>query len=319
MLCALLVFLTLALASGRVQAQTSALAREAAEFVVQRFGAQAARGGTAALARQIETYAARHGGEFIQAVRSVGPRAFTLVEEAGIHGSKAARILARHGEKGAAWVVSRPQAMSLVARHGESAAAVLVKHAGGVTEPVIERFGGTAVRALESVGPQSGRRLAMMMADGELARIGRTEEFLSVVGKFGDKAMRFIWEHKGALAVGTVAAAFLADPEPFINGTKDLAKIAADATVKPLAEGIGHAATEGAREIGRSANGTLVLIVLGGGVLAMAGFWLFKRRPGASPSMLQPAAPAAIPLPAGQHQCNGRPVRVRPIDNRPQA
>ena len=31
--------------------------------------------------------------------------------------------------------------------------------------------------------------------------------------------MAFVWRHKGALAVGSVLAAFLADPGPFIGGT----------------------------------------------------------------------------------------------------
>src|SRR5947209_1416855 len=106
----------------------SRAASEAAEYVLQRFGRQAVREGTEALARKIETAAARHGDEVVEAVRKVGPRALPLVEEAGAHGRQAAQVLARHGEPGAAWVVSRPGAMKLAAQHGEEAAAVLVKH-----------------------------------------------------------------------------------------------------------------------------------------------------------------------------------------------
>src|SRR5205085_4414089 len=133
---------------------------------------------------RIEVAAAQHGGEVFEAVRKVGPRALPLLEEAGAHGRQAARIMGQHGEPGAVWVVSRPQAMKLVLEHGEGAAGVLVKHAGGITEPVVERFGAGAVRALEATAPQGGRRLAMMMADGELARIGRAEELLGVVAKY---------------------------------------------------------------------------------------------------------------------------------------
>jgi hypothetical protein len=224
---------TRAHADGRSKAAT-----ELAEFVAQRFGRSAAREGTQALARQIEVSAARHGPDIFQAVRKVGPRALPLVEQAGSRGGKAARVLALHGEAGAMWVVSRPTAMNLVARHGDGAASVLVKHAGGIAEPVVERFGAPAIRALEAVGPQGGRRLAVMMADGHLSRIGRTEELLAVIAKHGERAAAFIWQHKGALAVGATLAAFLANPEPFINGTRDIAKVATDGVVTPVVNGV---------------------------------------------------------------------------------
>ena len=80
-------------ADGKSQA-----AKEVAEYVLQRFGRQVVREGSEALARKIELAAARHGDEVFEAVRKVGPRALPLVEEAGAHGSQAARIMAQHGE-----------------------------------------------------------------------------------------------------------------------------------------------------------------------------------------------------------------------------
>jgi class 3 adenylate cyclase len=85
--------------SARADAKSQA-AKEVAEYVLQRFGRQAEREGTQALARRIEVAAARHGGEVFEAVRKVGPRALPLVEEAGAHGRQAARIMAQHGEYG---------------------------------------------------------------------------------------------------------------------------------------------------------------------------------------------------------------------------
>ncbi len=79
----------------------------------------------------------------------------------------------------------------------------------------------------------------MMMDGGELVKIGRTSELMNVVGKYGDNAMSFVWKNKGALLVGTALAAFLSDPEPFINGTKDLATVAANVAIEPLAKEIG--------------------------------------------------------------------------------
>ncbi len=67
-----------AAAQGRAQA-----ARAAAEFLIERFGPQAARQGVAALTRRIETMALRHGEEVFVALKKVGPRFFEIVEAAG--------------------------------------------------------------------------------------------------------------------------------------------------------------------------------------------------------------------------------------------
>jgi hypothetical protein len=252
-----------ALADGKSRA-----AAEVAEYAMQRFGRQAVREGTEALARKIETAAARHGDEIFEAVRKVGPRALPLVEEAGAHGRQAAQVLARHGEPGAAWVVSRPTAMKLVARHGPEAAEVLVKHAS-IAEPVLEGFGAPAVRALAATGPQGGRRLAMLMADGDLAKIGRTPELLEVIAKYGDRAADFVWKNKGALAVGATLTAFLAKPEAFLNTAQGMSQTVAENAVRPLAEAPGKA-VEG---VAKNTNWTAIFMVI---VLALAGFAVLR-------------------------------------------
>jgi hypothetical protein len=52
----------------------------------------------------------------------------------------------------------------------------------------------------------------MLMADGELTKVGRAQELLGVVAKYGDPAMDFIWRNKGILAGGATLTAFLANP-----------------------------------------------------------------------------------------------------------
>src|SRR5262249_35126943 len=147
-------------------------------------------------------------------------------------------------------------------RHGDEAAAVLVKHSGGIAEPVVESFGTPAIRALSAVGPRGGRRLAMMMADGELEAIGRTPELLDVIGKYGESAATFVWDNKGALAVGAVLTAFLADPKPFIDGVKSLTETVAVNAVKPAIEEttkevLHDAVNDVAHEVGQRTNWTL--------------------------------------------------------------
>jgi hypothetical protein len=120
-------------------------------------------------------------------------------------------------------------------QYGDEAANVLVRHPG-VAEPLVERGGLQAVKALGAVDPRSGRRLAMLL-DGELANAGRHPELLGVVAKHGDPAVNFLWQHKEALAGGAALVAFLANPEPFLNGTRDIAAIAGDSVVKPVVGG----------------------------------------------------------------------------------
>jgi hypothetical protein len=248
-------------AQGRVQA-----ARAAAEFIIDRFGGAAAREGIEVLAGKLEAVAARFGDEAIVAARRVGPEFFRVVEGAGINGARAVRVMAEHGEPGVAWVLSRPKGMQLLLQHGEEAAAALVRHPGGIAEPAIEQFGGPAVRALQAVGPQGGRRLAMMVSEGELAKIGRTPELLGVVAQYGDRAMEFIWTHRVTLAGGAALTAFLLNPEPFINGTRDITQIVAENAIRPLAEVPGRIAVEAAGRINWDLIG-LVFMLLGTGLI----------------------------------------------------
>ena len=287
----LLTLAALALTASPAAADSkSKMAQEAAEFVLRKFGRAAAKDGAQALARRIERAALAHGDEVFRAVRKVGPSGLHLIEEAGAHAQPVARVLARHGEHGAVYIVHRPKALQLVLRHGEEAAAVLVK-SRGVAQPAVESLGKPAIRAFGAIGtPQNARRLAMMAAEGgELARIGRTTELLAVIETYGDKAMQFIWKHKGALTVSAALAAFLHTPQTFIDGAKDLTQIAAENAVKPivapLAEVPAIMAKEGTAEVARHTHWT---VVFASGIAALtlliAAQWKPWRRPPPQPT-----------------------------------
>ena len=132
---------------------------------MRKFGIKAVEEGAETLARRITTAAARHGDDVFAAVRRVGPKALTLADEAGEQAPKALRLLSRHGDDAAVWVLKRPKGMSLLSRFGDDAAEVLVRQKG-LAEPVLDEFGGPAIKALGSIGPQGGRRLAMMAKGG---------------------------------------------------------------------------------------------------------------------------------------------------------
>jgi hypothetical protein len=218
-------------ARGAVTAQAG---KEAVKYVMKNFEKEAAEIGEEELTNRIKSLAARYGDDAVAAVRNVGPRGLKLAEEAGEQGGLAVKLMAKFGDDGAA-ILARPKELELVAKYGDDAASALARQKG-IAEPLIRQFERPAVDALKNVGTQNARRLATMAEEGELTQIGRTPELLSVVGKYGDKAMDFIWKNKGALTVAAALTAFLADPQPFINGTRDLAQIAGNTMVKPLAE-----------------------------------------------------------------------------------
>ena len=84
----------------------------------------------------------------------------------------------------------------LGAAHGDDAALALMRH-GALAEPLVAGLDRPAARALAALAPRQARRLAILADSGELARIGRTSELLAVVARFGDRAMAFVWDHKG--------------------------------------------------------------------------------------------------------------------------
>jgi hypothetical protein len=260
--------LTLAFAAPAQAGLGSKAAEELAEFLMKKFGKEVASEGAERLAGRLVKAAARHGDDVLVAVRKVGPKAISLADDAGAKAPSVLRLLSHYGDD-AARALSRPKGMALVGRYGDDAARALIKHKG-IAEPLLDSMGMPAVKAINALGPQAGRRLAMMAGD-DLAAIGRTPELLEVIARHGDRAMDFIWKHKGALAASAALAAFLRDPEPFLNGTADITRAVSESVVKPAATAAGDAirpaimdAAEAARRFALWAGGWLLIAVLGG-------------------------------------------------------
>lgn len=206
--------------------------RETAEFVCKKFGREALEEGADVLTRKIGVLASRYGDNALSAFRKVGPRVAGLADDAGEHAPLALRLLASHGDD-AVRLVMRPKQLGLIARLGDDAAECLLKH-GEAVEPLLHSLGTPAAQALRGVSSQNSRRLSMMLADGELAKLGHSHELLAVISKYGNSAAEFVWKNKGALAVGAGLTAFLTTPETFIHGGTELTSIVADAAVKPV-------------------------------------------------------------------------------------
>ena len=250
------------------------LVREGAEYVLRKFGREATEelGHDAGplLTRKLEDLATRYGErEALAAVEKVGPRAFRLLDEAGPEAApQALKLMARVGDD-AVWVVSRPRSLALFTRHGDEAADAMLKHKE-IAEGLIEQFGPSAARALNKIDGRSARRLAIMAEEGHFAALPQRAALLDTIGKHGTAAMDWVWRNKAGLATAGVVAAFVHDPQPFIDGTVKLADAAGEHVVKPV---LGQVAGGVA-----SRTNWTVVVCASIGVVACLAAWRGRRR-----------------------------------------
>lgn len=223
--------LLVALGGASAMAQKGSAAREAAEFIIKKFGKEAAGETVETMTQKVVQVSTRYGDDGVTAIRKVGPRAFDIVSEAGEHSAGVVKLMAKHGDE-AVWVVSKPKGMAIFVKYGDDGAEAMMKHKG-IATPFIESTGESGVRALNAVGPSQGRRLVNLVDDGVIVPGQQSGDLLDVVGRHGDRAAEFIWKNKGALAVGSVLTAFLVNPEPFIEGVMTLPNTALE-TIAPL-------------------------------------------------------------------------------------
>lgn len=228
---------------------------ETTEYVMKTFTREATEEGAEKIAKQVTKIAAKYGDEGLDAVRKVGPRGIKVIQEAGENGLGAVKLINRYGDD-AVWVISKPKGMAIFVKYGDDGAKALIKHKG-VAEEVIEAHGKSAVGALNAVGTQQARQIAMLQKDGIIRAGEQGDKLLDVVIRYGDKAMAFIWRNKAALAVTAGLGTFVANPEGYIEGGKDL-----------VVEGLAGPATEMGKEMARNTNWTVLglagIAVLGG-------------------------------------------------------
>lgn len=242
-----------ALSQGKVAA-----IKEIAKRFLQKFSGDASGETVEGLASKIDDVVVRYGDDAATAVDRVGPRAFRLMSEAGENGTAATKLMARHGDD-AIWIVAKPKRLAIFAKYGDDASEAMIRHRQ-IAETLIGQFGDDAAAALSKVIAQNGRRIAMMNDEKLFTGLSRSDELLAVIGKYGDSAADFIWQNKAALAVGTGLVAFLANPDPFIQGTTNLADIAAENTIGPIATGIGASTNW-------TLLGAIAIVFIGGAVL----------------------------------------------------
>lgn len=235
---------TLMLFGGTALAQgKAALAKEAAEQLIRRFSKEVADEGVEKLTARVQSVMASAGDDVLKVIEKGGPRALRILEGSGADAAVSARLLSKYGDQ-AIGALESPVRLGMVREFGEEAGEVLIKH-GVVAEKLIASAGSPAVGAMKQLTDQSVRRMAMLADEPSTAALAKSSDLLSVVGRYGDRAMDFVWRNKLTLAGGTALAAFVANPEPFLDGTRQLVENTVESVAtnvgKPIAEQLGDA------------------------------------------------------------------------------
>jgi hypothetical protein len=225
----------------------SAAARKLAREVAETFGREAVEAAEPRVLKLVEAY----GDEAASVLRKAGLPGVQALERFGAPGMK---ILARWGDDGLRMLAMEGDAaVAAVARYGDDAAQLMIRHPG-IGRQFLDEFGAPALRAqLKTDSVVTLNRLAP-----EIKRTGRSAEILALVEKSGDRVCDFLWRNKGVIFIGSVLATFLHDPQPYLDGVKQL-------VVQP--------ATDVAHQAASRTNWTIVVVV----ALLIASAWVGIR------------------------------------------
>ena len=189
----------------------SAAARKLAREVAETFGREAVDAAEPRVLKLVEAY----GDEAAAVLRKAGLPGVQAIERFGAPGMK---ILGRWGDDGLRLLaLEGDSAVAAVTRYGDDAAEVMIRHPG-IGRQLLQEFGEQAVRArLTTESVVTLNRLAPQIKGS-----GRASEILSLVEKSGDRVCDFLWRNKGTIFIASVLATFLHDPQPYLDGVKQL-------------------------------------------------------------------------------------------------
>lgn len=75
----------------------------------------------------------------------------------------------------------------------------------------------------------------MLCADGDLTKLGKSDQILRAVTDWGDAAADWLWRHRKEVTTGVLLTSFLADPRPFLEAGTQVTGIIASAAIQPVA------------------------------------------------------------------------------------
>lgn len=213
------IFMTLLVEPSTMAGPAPQAAENLVDFLAKKFGRKAAGGG-AILVRRANDVLVKHGAAGGDFLKAAGYKGFDILDAAGARSADVIKLFARRGDE-SLWVISEPKKLAIFLKHGDSAADALLKHPG-IADALIEKYGSQAANALVKVSKQNGQRLALATKEGLLDATPKSRELLSVIERYGDPAMDFVWKNKGSLLVAASLTSFVADPQAYFSGLKSL-------------------------------------------------------------------------------------------------
>jgi hypothetical protein len=179
--------------------------------VAEAFGREALEAAEPRIARLIEAY----GDDVARVLRRVGPSGVHALETFGAAGL---RILARFGDDGLRVLAFEGDAaVASLAKYGEEAVELMIRHPG-VGRDLLAQFGAQALKP--RLTTESLRTLGRLSEP--IRASGRTADIFGVLEKYGDRACAFLWRNKGTIFLTGVLASFLNDPQPYLDGARQL-------------------------------------------------------------------------------------------------
>ena len=227
-----LLFAALLPVTSAVANPPAIVIREVAEYLMKKSSGLAAKGAQA-VTSQVTDAVTRCGPDALPFLRKAGPDGLQILDNAGANAPDVIKLVLKRGDD-VVHVISKPRNLTIFVKHGDNAIDALAKHPG-LAEDLIERFGSSGATAMTKVSRVNAQHLAILAKKDPVMAAGQADQLLKIVGKYGDNAAEFIWKNKVVLASTTVLAAFLADPEPYLNGAKDLASAGVKAATPVVA------------------------------------------------------------------------------------
>jgi hypothetical protein len=141
------------------------------------------------------------------------------------------------------------QAAGAAIRNSDLAVKAISKHGAAIATPILSRYGDDGAKAIAKLSSTNARRMAMLT--DELGAAGRGKDFMRVLAERGDVAADWIWKNKATIAVGTTAAAFLTNPDAFLQAAEGVVSSSVETAgkhvVEPIIEESAKVVTPGAR------------------------------------------------------------------------
>ena len=114
----------------------------------------------------------------------------------------------------------------------------------------------------------------------DLAASGRGKDWMKLISERGDEVMAWLWKRRGSVAVGTVAAAVVLQPEEFLRASEHVAASAMEAAgthvLQPLiAQGARHIAAPMAERAAEAIPWRTIWLMA---LVGLIPWWMWRRR-----------------------------------------